>query len=215
MNSTDTITSKIARRAGILVALASVAAAMAIPASSFASAPVQFGAQLDTTTDPANSMPARPCDEMHPGRACTIIENEARYRPNGGERAPKSGTIKQIRLVAGGPGSFRLQIAQVKHSTLFGTNEAKVVHSGPVIHYTGQTEANFEEGVFKVETFKVNVPVKKGQYLAIRTTSTSALYCAGGGDNILTYSPSMVAGGKFRPATSTDGCDLLLGAVIK
>jgi hypothetical protein len=215
MNSTDTITTKIARRAGILVALASVAAAMAVPASSLASAPVQFGAQLNSTTDPANSLPAHPCNEMAPGKACTIVENEARYRPDGGERAPKTGTIKRIRLVAGGPGSFQLQIAQVKRSTLFGTNEAKVVRNGPVIHYTGQTEANFEESVFKVESFKVNVPVKKGQYLAIKASSTSALYCAGGGNNILTYSPPLSAGGSFRSATSTDGCDLLLGAVIK
>ena len=190
MNRTDTITSKIARRAGILVALASVAAAMVCPRPRASPRPRSSSAPSSTPPPtPSNSLPARPCDEMHPGRACTIIENEARYRPNGGERAPKSGTIKQIRLVAGGPGSFQLQIAQVKRSTLLGTNEAKVVRNGPVIHYTGQTEANFEDDSYKVESFKVNVPVKKGQYLAIKAKSTSALYCAGGGDNILTYTP--------------------------
>lgn len=207
--------SKVARRAGLVFALAGLAAAMVAPASSLAAAPVQFGAKLSSMTDPANSTPARPCDEMAPGRACTMIENQARERPDSLITAPKSGTIKQVRLVAGGPGSFQLQIAQVKRSTLFGTNEAKVVRNGPVIHYTGQTEANFEEGVFKVESFKVSVPVRKGQYLAIKAKSTSALYCAGGGNDILTYQPSLMAGGSFRPATSTDGCDLLLGATIR
>jgi hypothetical protein len=215
MNRTDSLSSKLARRAGLVVALAGVAAAMAAPASSLASTPVQFGAKLSSMTDPANSTPARPCDEMAPGKACTMIENQARERPDSLITAPKSGTIKQVRLVAGGPGSFQLQIAQVKRSTLFGTNEAKVVRNGPVIHYTGQTEANFEEGVFKVESFKVSVPVRKGQYLAIKAKSTSALYCAGGGNDILTYQASLMAGGSFRPATSTDGCDLLLGATIR
>ena len=214
LNRTDTKARKFTRFTGFAAALATVAM-MVAPAAGMAAAPVKFGAQLDTTTDPANSTPARPCDEMAPGKACTIIENEARYRPDGGERAPKAGTIKKIRLVAGGPGSFRLQIAQVKRSTLFGTKEAKVVRNGPVIRYTGQTEANFEEGSYKVESFKVSVPVQKGQYLAIRAMSTSALYCAGGGDNILTYQPSLMPGGGFEPATSTDGCDLLLGATIK
>ncbi|HEX2707188.1 MAG TPA: hypothetical protein VHM66_04165 [Solirubrobacterales bacterium] len=215
MNRTQIISSKIARRAALALALAGLVAAMVAPASGFASVPVQFGAKLSSMTDPANSTPARPCDEMAPGKSCTIIENEARERPDSLITAPKSGTIKQIRLVAGGPGSFQLQIAQVKRSTLFGTNEAKVIRNGPVIHYTGQTEANFEESDYNVESFKVSVPVKKGQYLAIKAKSTSALYCSGGGNNILTYQPSLTPGGNFRPATSTDGCDLLLGATIK
>ncbi len=215
MNHTDALTAKFARRAGIVVALAGVTAAMAAPAASLASTPVQFGAKLSSMTDPANSTPARPCDEMAPGKACTIIENEARERPDSLVTAPKSGTIKQVRLVAGGPGSFQLQIAQVKRSTLLGTNQAKVVANGPTIHYTGPDESDAQEGIYKVESFKVSVPVKRGQYLAIKAKSTSALYCAGGGNNILTYQPSLKPGGSFRPATSDDGCDLLLGATIR
>lgn len=215
MNRTDTLTAKLARRAGIAVALVASTAALAAPASSLASTPVQFGAKLSSMTDPANSTPARPCDELAPGKACTMVENEARERPDSLVTAPKSGTIKRVRLVAGGPGSFQLQIAQVKRSTLFGTNEAKVVANGPTIHYTGPDESDAEEGIYKVESFKVSVPVKKGQYLAIKAKSTSALYCAGGSDNILTYQPSLMPGGSFRPATSHSGCDLLLGATIR
>jgi hypothetical protein len=215
MNRTDTFTSKIARRAGIALALAGIAAAMAVPSAGIAAAPVQFGAKLDSSTDPANSLPAHPCEELHVQHSCTMIENEARYRPDGGERAPRNGTIRKIRLVAGGPGIFELEIAEVKRSTLFGSNEARVVRKGPVIRYKGQTEANFETGEYSVESFNVNVPVKKGQYLAILAQSTSMLYCAGGGDNILSYTPPLPRAGSFRPATSTDGCDLLLGATIR
>jgi hypothetical protein len=215
MNRTQTLTAKLTRRAGFAVALAATAVALVAPASGFAAAPIQFGAKLDSSTDPANSLPAHPCQEMFLQHSCTLVENEARYRPDGGERAPRSGTIEKIRLVAGGPGIFQLEIAQVKRSTLFGSNEARVVRKGPVIRYRGQTEANFEAGEFKVESFNVKVPVQKGQYLAILTTSTSMLYCAGGGDNILSYTPPLPRAGSFRPATSTDGCDLLLGATIK
>lgn len=196
-------------------AIVTVAMMMIAPASGMAAAPVQFAAKLSSMTDPANSTPARPCDEMAPGKACTIVENEARERPDSLVTAPRGGTIKQIRLVAGGPGSFKLQIAQVKRSTLFGTNQAEVVANGPTIHYTGPDQADAEEGIYKVESFKVSVPVKRGQYLAIKARSTSALYCAGGGNNILTYQPSLMPGGGFRPATSDDGCDLLLGATIR
>lgn len=199
-------------RTAIATAIAATALA-AIPASG--SAATQFGAKLDTSTQPSNSLPAHPCTHQDPGKACTIVENEARYRPDGGERAPKTGTIKKIRLVAGGPGQFRLQIAKVKRSTLFGTNEAKVVRNGPVIHYQGQSNQNWNSGNYNVESFKVDVPVQKGQYLAIKAKYTSALYCASGGNNILIYQPTLLAGGGFQGATSTDGCDLLLGATIK
>ena len=214
MNRTNPKSGKLARRTGVVAVLATVAM-MVAPAAGLASTPVQFGAKLSSMTDPANSTPARPCDEMAPGKACTMIENEARERPDSLVTAPKSGTIKQIRLVAGGPGSFQLQIAQVKRSTLFGSNEAKVVRNGPTIHYTGPDESDAEEGIYKVESFKVSVPVRKGQYLAIKARSTSALYCAGGSDNILTYQPSLMPGGSFHPATSHSGCDLLLGATIR
>lgn len=142
-----------------------------------------------------------------------MIQNEAYGRPDGGELAPKTGTIKKIRLIAGGPGSFKLQIAKVKRSTLFGTNEAKVVYNGPRISYQGQTEANEEASSYRVETFDVNVPVKKGQQLALKGNITSMVRCSSGGDNTLIYTPSL--GSSFRPATETDGCWILMEAVIR
>ncbi len=95
-------------------AVASVAALamMIVPALSYGQA-VHFGAKLDPTVQPSNSLPAHPCNQLNPGSSCTMIENDA-YGRAGVERAPKSGTIKKIRLIAGGPGSFKLQIAEVK-----------------------------------------------------------------------------------------------------
>ncbi|HEU5062517.1 MAG TPA: hypothetical protein VFT79_05110 [Solirubrobacterales bacterium] len=195
----------------IIFAAIAVIAMTIVPATSMA-APVKFGSKLNPTVQPSNSLPGLDCGEGVSG-PCTMVQNEAYGRPDGGELAPKTGTIKKIRLIAGGPGSFKLQIAKVKRSTLFGTNEAKVVHNGPRISYQGQTEANEESGSYRVETFNVNVPVKKGQQLALKGNITSMVRCSSGGDNTLIYTPSL--GSAFRPATETDGCWILMEAVIR
>lgn len=208
-NSSNTIISKI-RRTGILAAI--VAVAMMIVPALGAAAPAKFGAKLDPSVQPSNSLPGLDCGEGV-SRPCTMVQNEAYGRPDGGHLAPRTGTIKKIRLIAGGPGSFKLQVAKVKRSTLFGTSEAKVVHNGPRITYQGQTAANDESGSYRVETFNVHVPVKKGQQLALKGNITSMVRCSSGGDNTLIYAPSL--GSAFRPATSTDGCWILMEAVIR
>ena len=161
---------------------------------------------------PSNSLPGLECCREAPG-PCTFVQQEAYGRPDGGELAPKTGTIKKIRLIAGGPGSFKLQIAKVKRSTLFGTNEAKVVANGPGSATRARPKPTDEDGSYRVETFDVNVPVKKGQQLALKGNITSMVRCSSGGDNTLIYTPPL--GSAFRPATNTDGCWILMEAVIR
>jgi hypothetical protein len=208
---------KIARRTGLVAALASLALAL-VPAAGVASAPVKFGAKLNSRVQPSNSLPGLTCNGPEtPLEPCTMVLNEAYGRPDGGELAPKTGTIKKIRLIAGGPGSFRLQIAKVKRSTLFGSNEARVAANGPKIYYQGQSESNWESDSYRVESFNVNVPVKKGQQLAMHTNGTpmSAIRCSSGGDNTLVYQGGLNLNAPFAPATSTDGCWILIEAVIR
>lgn len=195
----------------LIFAAIAVIAITIVPATAMG-APVKFGSKLNPTVQPSNSLPGLRCSQEAPG-PCTMVQQEAYGRPDGGELAPKTGTIKKIRLIAGGPGSFKLQIAKVKRSTLFGTNEAKVVANGPRINYQGQTEANDESGSYRVESFNVNVPVKKGQQLALKGNITSMVRCSSGGPNTLIYTPPL--GSSFRPATETDGCWLLMEAVIR
>ncbi|HKB49851.1 MAG TPA: hypothetical protein VKC63_00295 [Solirubrobacterales bacterium] len=206
---------KISRHTGLAAAVASLAL-MVAPATGLAKAPVKFGAKLDPTVQPSNSLPGLPCSQ-EAVLPCTMIQNEAYGRPDGGELAPRTGTIKKIRLIAGGPGTFRLQIAKVKRSTLFGSNEAKVVANGPKIHYQGQTEANWESDNYRVESFDVNVPVKKGEQLAMHTNGApmSAIRCSSGGDNTLIYQGGLNLSQPFSPATDTDGCWILMEAVIR
>jgi hypothetical protein len=203
-------------RIAILAAVVAALALMVAPAAGLAKAPVRFGAELDPTVQPSNSLPGLPCNQesLVP---CTMVQNEAYGRPDGGELAPRSGTIKKIRLIAGGPGTFRLQIAKVKRSTLFGSDEARVVANGPKIHYQGQSESNWESDSYRVESFDVDVPVKKGQQLAMHTNGApmSAIRCSSGGDNTLIYQGGLDLNAPFAPATSTDGCWILIEAVIR
>ncbi|MBK5218704.1 MAG: hypothetical protein JJE35_02790 [Thermoleophilia bacterium] len=210
-----TLTTKLARHIGFIAAFAALIAAMVVPATGMAAAPVKFGAKLNPTVQPSNGSPGLKCSQEAPATACTMIQNEAYGRPDGGELAPKTGTIKKIRVIAADAGSFRPQIAKVKRSTLFGTNEAKVVYTGPKLSYTGQTEANEESGAYKVETFDVNIPVKKGQQLALRGNISSMVRCSSGGDNTLLYTPPLLAGKPFKAASETDGCWILMEAVIR
>jgi hypothetical protein len=206
---------KIARRAGLIAAFACLALAI-VPAAGLAKAPVRFGAKLNPTVQPSNSLPGLTCNGPEtPLVGCSMILNEAYGRPDGGELAPRNGTIKKIRLIAGGPGSIRLQIEKVNRATLFGTKEARAVWYGPQIHYQGQTEANFEDDSYRVESFPVDIPIKKGQQLGLRGQITSMIRCSSGGDNTLIYTPPLFLGGPFTAATNTEGCWLLMEAVIR
>lgn len=210
------LTSKLARRIGFIAAFAALAAAMVVPATGMAAAPVKFGAQLNPTVQPSNGSSGIECVPMSL-TPCTMVQNEAYGRPDGGEFAPKTGTIKRIRIIAADAGSFRPQIATVKHSasTTLGDTKAKVTYTGPKLSFAGQTEANEESGRYKVESFAVNIPVKKGQQLALRGNIASLVRCSSGGHNTLLFTPALAKGGAFAGATDANGCWILMEAVIR
>ena len=197
---------KLAMRA--LVALVITFAALALlPKSGLAA--TKFGAELTPDTQPSNSSTeGAPCELNNPG-LCTRVSMEAYGRPDGGERAPKSGTIKKISVISQGPDTFRFEIAEAKAAS----EQAKVVYRSKKLHSQGQTDINAD--TYRIETFKVNAPVKKGQYLATESKRSSMLRCSSGGPNQLQFTPALALNAPFETATSTDGCWLLLEATIK
>jgi hypothetical protein len=195
---------RLARRTLVVMALG-VAALMAVPASGFAA--TSFGAKLNQTIQPSNSLPAQACVMGMP-QQCTRIEMDA-YNNAGHERAPKDGVIKKVKLIAGGPGHFKLQIAEAKPDK----DKGRVVRNGPRIDYNGQP--NNQGLTYDVESFPVHVPVEKGQYLAIKAKKTSMLRCSSGGPNQFLFQPALSPGGPFKTLSYTDGCWLLLQAVYQ
>lgn len=197
-------------RIGFLAVLVGLALA-AVPAAGLAKGPVKFGAMLNSRMQPSNSLPGLSCNGPEtPLEPCTMVLNDAYGRPNGGELAPKTGTIEKIRLIAGGPGSFRLMAVKKINGT-----DAIAKRYGPRIEYRGQMESAEEEGDYNVESFPVDMKIKKGEQLAIRGSITSMIRCSSGGPNTLIYTPPLFLGGYFTPASHSDGCWMLMEAVIK
>lgn len=188
-----------------------------------------FGAKVNPNIQPSNSNDGVNCgNEPVVALPCTFVMREA-FGFGGNRRhetkASRNGVIKKIKLIASAPGSFRLQIAKVKG----GQNKAKIVRNGPKIEYEGQPPFVDPDSVdpeslatkpsdnhtFVVEVFKVNIPVKKGQSLAVRTRRTHAMRCQSGGGATLTFQKPLPVGGSFRKTTGTEGCFMLIKATMK
>ena len=106
----------------------------------------------------------------------------------------------------------RMEVAEADgtlQSRMIGT--ARVV--GPPTTVQAQGNGFAENEADAVERFPANVKVKKGDYIAIESASTSALYCSHGGDSQLIFSP--VLGPFYRQSSETGSCELLAGAVMK
>ena len=165
-----------------------------------------FGAKLDHDLQvPSICNPNRASD------LCTWVETEAQKNP-GHETAPVNGTITQIKLMACGKGSFILQIAHASPRT----HRAKVVRTGPLINYVGDVDRNCNDGPggFFIETFSVNVPVQKGDYLAVVASRVNFVTQSGDSDDV--YDPPLADGQPTRKANNTGhgGGLLMLQAVM-
>jgi hypothetical protein len=198
------------RRRAVAAAVMAVSALALVPATG--QAHPHFGAKLTPEVQPSNAGAPRPC-EITPGAPCTRVMVTA-YGTFGTSQkagAPRNGTIKQLRLIAGAPGSFRLQLARIKgHS-------ARIVRNGPVIRHLGQPVRSDDSDDFtsRIETFSLNLKVKKGEVLAIKAPTASVMNCSGGGFDQLIFQPTLAVGGPFTHTNEGDGCTLLLEAVMR
>lgn len=176
-------------------------------------ATVKFGAKLDSTVQPSNSIPGVYCDEEDPSQRCSFVMNEAYGRPDNGHVAPRSGVLKKIKVISGDTTSFKLQL--VKSKLVGGVWQSVVKRQGPTIFVQGQDDQNWDTDNYKVETFKVNLKIKKGWRLAVVANHSPMVRCSSGGDNTLIHNPELSPGSGFISATNDDGCWLLVEGVIK
>lgn len=178
-----------------------------------------FGAKLSRSSQPANAEDGRSCAEEVAGAgACTWVSVQA-YRNAGHERAPRTGTVGTVRLVSCVAGSFRLQLASVRPG-----RRARIVRNGPLIHYRADprqidgdpdTVCGGDDGRdYRIQSFRVNLHVNRGDSIAIRAARTGLLYCSGG-SGVLLFSPPLAAGAPSRRATDTASCNLLVQLVYR
>jgi hypothetical protein len=174
-------------------------------------APMGFGASFGANlTDAVEPAPAAdqgyPCF-FDPGM-CTRVLMKG-FHNQGHARAPRDGTIRTIKLIARGPGKFRLQLARTKE----GGELARIVRSGPIIRYEGQPDG---DAPYRIERFDVRVPVEEGERLAIKARTTQMLRRCHRNRRLrlqlLFTSPPLAE--SFRSPTGSQSCFLLLEGVL-
>jgi hypothetical protein len=186
----------------LALAIALVLGAMAaIPASGMAT--TRFGAKLSGDLDPVEDQELCPDN----GGVCTRVplryENPTHAGPS--PYAPRDGVIDKIRLVSSTGASFVPQVVKVK-GNIAPITEVKVKAEGPFIGY---------EGTGEIESFDVDIPVKQGQRIAMRTTFAGALQCEPGIDNEAIVDPTILPSMVFTDANYYTGCTHLLQAVME
>ena len=173
-----------------------------------ANTPTFFGAKLSSHTQPSNAENGQSCSEnagIPHGANCTWVAISA-FENGSNWDAPRTGIIKHVKLVSCKAGKFRLQLAKA----LPRQNKAQILVNGPEITYKGQTPCGGMNGDhFIVQTFKVNLKVTKGNFIAIQAKSTGTLSCSGG-SGFLLYAPPLPVGGKLKKSHSGASCDLLV-----
>jgi hypothetical protein len=172
--------------------------------SAAAATPTFFGARLTSQSQPSNAQNGQSCDEnggIPHGSTCTWVAITA-FENGSHFTAPKTGTVKHVKLVSCVAGKFRLQLARAN----LRARQAKIVVNGPVISYAGQSPCGGASGDhYVVQSFRVNVHVAKGDYIVIKARSTGTLSCSGG-DGFLLFAPPLPLGalGKSHSGASCD-----------
>lgn len=192
----------------LVVPLVLVGMAVSSGSAATATAPTFFGAKLTTQSQPSNAQDGQSCDEnggIPHGSICTWVAITA-FENGSNFTAPRTGTVKHVKLVSCKAGKFRLQLARANPST----RKARIVARGPYIIYHGQSPCGGANGDhFVVQSFRVNFRVAKGDYIAIKARSTGTLSCSGG-DGFLLYAPPLPVGGPLKKSHSGASCDLLV-----
>jgi hypothetical protein len=193
----------------LVPALAATVAALALIPAGASAATTWFGSSLNH--GPANAGNTCADNGVMGAALCTHVGS---FYPgfSGRAKAPVSGTITKIRLLAQGPTTLVVKVVQVRNlSSNHKKAQAKAIVKSRTLNVLGTTDSN---GDAVIESFKVSLKVKKGQELAVDTTSNTAEYCSDGTPGQLLFDPVLALGHGFRSNGGVDGCLMLVQGVI-
>ena len=181
-------------------------------ATGTASAATSFGADLDPNGPAAlNSSSPHALQRVRGARSAPGFSTTP-TRPAAHEKAPKSGTLKQVSLIAGAPGSFKLQLVKVKRRERFGQGG----HERPEDQLPGPGRSETPRPT-TVETFKTDSPGPPGR-AAGRSPRSGPARCAAApeADQHAPLQPGAEGRQRrCRHSSPTNGCWLLIEGVIK
>jgi hypothetical protein len=190
--------STLSRRFPTATALAA-AALLALPASGLAAE--TFGSRF------ANSPNSGACSDVT-SAPCTYVSfihpAVGTGDPYSGG-APSDGVIVKFRISANGAGSsvtFRLADITRQNED---SAQSRIVATGPTVTIAGAGE---------IEEFPARVPLKKGNHLAIDTSTAQAVYASSGSDFTYVYAPPLAGGAAMRASDAVTE-ELLVGAVYE
>jgi hypothetical protein len=195
-----------------VAAVLALAGLVAVPAASGATN-FKFGAKLNR--EPNNSSPAHSCQQDSSGGdltgACTrVLVSSETGLAGGSLTSPHDGTITKFKVRAGAPGSVRFELVRLKSlSSNNGSAQGKARAKSKKFQILGH---GFD-ATNQIETFKVNLKVKKGDYVAINSSKTGAERCTSGSNRQLLFAPPLVVGDPFRSSDSAGNCTLMVQAL--
>lgn len=199
----------------VLTALAAATLGL-VPAS--AQAATKFGADLAGGPQPQNA--AQDCGQTSPAleatEPCTRIAynfNEA-GPINGNSKAPRDGTIDKLKLIAQQSGRFTFQLGRLRNlDANSGTGQGRITRSGGKIDYDA---SDSKRGAgYQIQTFNVDVTVKKNEYIAVKAREFSAQTCSSGSERQLVFQPPPAVGGSFQANDADENCSMLVQAVYE
>ena len=186
--------------AGVALALAAVALVVAPAASG---AVTKFGAKLGGDPDPVNAAEQCPDGGGYCPRAPRRHEDPT--HAGVGPYAPHDGVVDKIKIVSDTGTVFIPQVVKVK-GNVAPITELKVKAEGPILASAGAGE---------IEAFDVDLPIKQGERIALRTQFAGALQCEPGIDNEAIADPLLLPSNVFTDANYYTGCTHLVQAVME
>jgi hypothetical protein len=201
-------------KAKLPAALAATLGAFALFAASASASITWFGSSLDHS--PANAGSTCAQDGVSgPSTTCTHVGSD--YPGfSGRAQSPANGTIVAVQLLPQGPMTMVVKVVNVRNvSSNFKHVQAQAVEKSQTIHVPGPTTNELEDSEIPVETFFVELKVKKGQELAIDTKSNTAEYCSDSTPGQTLFDSVLQIGKPFRSNQGVDGCLMLVRAIVE
>ena len=186
------------------LAIAAALAAAAIAPVSASAATTWFGSSL-------NHEPANAGSTCTPAVSCTRVGS---YYPgtSGRVKAPATGTLVKVRVLAQQAGSFRVVVVRLRNvSANHKHGQAKLVARSRVLRAKGPGP---DAVTVPVESFTLSMRVHRGDSIGIETRRNVFEYCTDGTPGQLTFAP-VLSGTAFRSANGLDTCLLTVQGVIK
>jgi hypothetical protein len=134
---------------------------------------------------------------------------------SGRAQAPVSGVITAIRVRPQAGMTFTFEVVNVRNlSADQQSGQAQDVQRSRQITVAGPTQTQQSDSIYPVYTVPIHLAVRRGQYLAINTTTNQADYCSDGTPGQLLFDPVLAPGQGFQNSGGVDNCLLLIQAEI-